>query len=152
MPTWLLRILPYVGFAIALGLAVWYIDHRGYERAETEAERDRLAEASMRAEVEKLLSEQVRDLEQSLNMQLAESDLRLSERVGKIDTVNRTIIQPTLEKEIRSEIRFSDPSSGITDGMRGAINQARALSGGSCPAGTDPVTCLPLSSSQPSTR
>lgn len=149
MPTWLLRILPYVGFALALGLAVWYIDHRGYERAQAEAERDKLEESLTRAEAEQLLAQQIRVWEEKLDEKLAESDARLAQRIGQIETVNRTIIQPTLEREIRSETRFSDPALGITDGMLRVLNQARALSGGSCPAGTDPATCSSLPASEP---
>lgn len=146
MPIGLLKILPYAGFVIALGLAVWYIDHRGYQRAQEEAERDRLEESLTRAEAEQLLDKQIKQWEEKLDERLAESDARLAKRIGQIDTVNQTIIQPTLEREIRNEPRFTDPASGLTDGMFRVLNQARALSGSPCASGADPATCSTLPS------
>ena len=146
---WVLKLLPYVGAVALVGGAVWYIDHRGYERAEEEAKARETERQLFQAQLEIKLQRMVNDSETRMAAKIIESDQRITEQLANIDQVNRTIVQPTLIKEIQNEARLSDPSAGITDGMRGAINSARGLSSRPCPAGSNAVACFSLSPAEP---
>lgn len=121
--TWL-KLLGFLGrnwlhIAIAAGLAfaVWKIDQNGYERAERHA-----------AEREARIVEEVRQMEKRIAEQISEIDSDLAAQTSTIDATERTIIVPTLTKEIARDPRFSDPAAGITDSVRNELNRARALS------------------------
>jgi hypothetical protein len=122
--------IPHVAIAAALGVGLWYLDHRGYQRAKADAETRLKANAIA---VAKLL----RKSEARMAANMAATDADTAARVDRIETVNRTIIQPTLTKEFTREIRFSDPAAGINDGLRAAINTAIGLIPGSGSGGTD---------------
>lgn len=149
LPVWAIKALPYVAAAAALGGAVWYIDHRGYERAEDQAE---LADAKRKvdlAAVAILLRDQTREQEVSMQDIVNTSDASLGDVLRSLETEQRTIIQPTLIKEIASDPRFTDPSAGITDGMLRGLNTARGASARPCPAGSNAAACFTLSSAEP---
>lgn len=155
MPAWLTwklfwKVFPYIAAAAALIGAVWYIDHKGYQRAKHEEE---LADAKRKAdmaEFERLLAIKVKGIEDSMQTAINTSDANVLSRMSSIDTVNKTIIQPTLTKEIHSETRFTDPSAGITDGMLRELNRARSFSEQRpCPAGSNAVACFALPDAQP---
>lgn len=121
MPAILLRFLPY-GLAVAAVLgAMWYLDHRGYQRAKADAEHERLVNKQA---VQAIVSAS----EKSMLDRLGEIDTDTAARVNTIQTINRTIIQPTLTKELTRETRFADPLAGMSDGVRAEINRARNLS------------------------
>ena len=148
-PVWLIKALPYIGAVVLVGGAVWYIDHRGYERADAEA-------AARATELELNRTQMKLDLQTMLNesegrmaSKIMESDGRLALKLNDIDQVNRTVIQPTLTREIRNEVRLSDPNAGITDGVREALNTARSVSERPCPAGSNAVACFSLSEAEP---
>lgn len=150
MPLWLWKALPYIGAVLLVGAAVWYIDHRGYKRAEAEA----VAAESQRkldlAAFVKAVALEVKDLEGSMQTAINESDSRVVGAMSRLDIENRTIIQPTLTKEIQREVRLSDPSLGITDVMRGELNRARSFSEQRpCPAGSNAIACFALPAAEP---
>ena len=135
MSTILLLFLPYIaGVGLILG-AIWYLDHKGYQRAQKDAEFERMVTAIM-------IDRFVGDLEKDLRETISGIDRNLAAKIDNIDLVQRTIIQPTIEKEIRNDPRFSDNSLGITDIMRDAINRARSES--ACPASLTGGDCVTL--------
>lgn len=151
LPVWALKALPYLGAVVLVGGAVAYIDHRGYQRAEHENE---LAQA--RAEKERLifammLTKKTREFEGAMQQTVLMWDQRLQTRLSNLDTAERTIIQPTLVKEIASAPHLSDPRYGITDGMLRAINQSRSYSwpGGACATTADGTTTCSLPAARP---
>lgn len=148
-PVWLVRLFPYLAGAAALALAVWYIDHRGYKRAEADALARQLEQDNLRAELALELAELVRQSEVRMQDLLTDSDRQLVQRIAELDSVNKTIIQPTLVKEIQNDPRLSDPASGITDSMRQSINHARSLSQYPCAAGADGDDCRAVSAFEP---
>lgn len=153
MPTWAitwgLRLLPYISAAAALGLAVWYLEHQGYERAKHETELRDAKDALARKELKDYIDQKTRDLSTALQDRLTQVDASVAKRLNDLNVEEKTIVQPTLIKEIASDPRFSDPNLGITDGMRNAINTARSASGRPCPSRSDRVACIEMSPGQP---
>jgi hypothetical protein len=121
MPPWLLRFLPHIGIAIALGIAIWRIDAAGYNRARKDAERRELTQAILIAKAERRLSQQISE-------GLATLDGNAAARLSEINVTERTIVQPTIVKEIQREARLSNPAAGLTPGLLNAVNQARNAS------------------------
>lgn len=150
--TWKLfwKVAPYIGAVLALLGAVWYIDHRGYERAEQEAaDREAERKADLAAFVVEL-GKSARSLEGTMQTAINASDAQLVNTLNGLELTNRTIIQPTLVKEIQSEARFSDPNAGITDGMLRELNRARGFSQRiPCPANSNAVACYSLPPVEP---
>lgn len=149
LPIWALKVLPYVGAVVLVGGAVYYIDHRGYKRAEAEATARENERLLLVKDIELKIQESIHQSELRMQGQLIALDAQLSEKIAAIETINRTIVQPTLVKEIASDPRFSDPSLGITDGMHGAINRARSLSQRPCAPGADARNCFSLPTPEP---
>lgn len=149
IPPWLIKVAPYAGAVALVAGAVWYIDHRGFQRAETEATARATELELHRANIKLDLQKMVKDSEDRMSLKITEADKRLAAQVGNIDRVNRTIVQPTLIREIQNEARLSDPAAGITDGVRETLNTARSLSERPCPAGSNAVACFSLSPAQP---
>ena len=118
---WWLRLLPYLGVVIAVASVAAWIDHRGFERAETRAKLDN-ANAAIRA----------RDLQRTvtaaITIAVGKIDINTADQIAQIKTVNRTIIQPEIQKEIIRDARLRDPDAGIGDVLFSAINRARRLS------------------------
>lgn len=149
MPIWALKALPYVGAVVLVGGAVWYIDHRGYERAEEYAKTEKLRDEKARLEQRSELVEQVGNVQAGLQDTVIQIDSRVGARLGRLDVEERTIVQPTIVKEIQREKRLSDPAAGITDGLRDAINTARSASRRPCPAGSNAAACFTLPEPEP---
>ncbi|AYJ85787.1 hypothetical protein D3Y57_07110 [Sphingomonas paeninsulae] len=122
LPAWVLKLLPYVLALSAVLGAMWYLDHAGYQRAKADQALDHAITAAIVMRV-------THDSEQRMSQQLAGIAGDLSSKVASIDEADRTIIQPTIIKEIRNDPRLSDPALGISDGLRDALNCARRLSG-----------------------
>lgn len=121
IPTWLLKLLPYAAVVLLVLAGVAWIDHRGYERATRDAEMRQQADAI-------LLGRQLAKLQGSLVESVGQVGRDVTIKLDGIETVNRTIIQPTIMKEIASDPRYSDPDAGISAGMLDALNAARRLS------------------------
>jgi hypothetical protein len=136
---WLGRHWPTLACAAAVIGAAWYLDHRGYQRAKADAERRQLADAV-------LAEQKTRRIEKALVEAVAKIDANTGKRISAIDITERTIVQPTLQKEIRSEVRFTDPAAGITVGMLGALNAARAAS---CATAADGAVTCALPAAEP---
>lgn len=149
MPVWLIKLLPYGAAALALGGAVWYLDHRGYERAEREAIQRETELKLQNATFAILLGQQTRDQEQAMQNIVNESDAHLGDVLQALNIENKTVVQPTLIKEIASDPRFTDPALGITDGMFRAINTARSASSRPCPPGSNATACFTLPEPEP---
>jgi hypothetical protein len=125
MPALALRFLP---MALALLGAIWWLDHQGYERARRETE---ARDLKLRTE----LQANLRQVEQALSGQLAAFDAATARTHAGIART-RTILQPTLMKELTRETRYADPDAGISDGLRAAIDRARgAVACASAPDG-----------------
>lgn len=150
--TWKLfwKVAPFVGGLLLILGGLWYVDHRGYKRAEDEAILREAERARQLAEFELLIAEQARNIETIVQNAITESDGRVVAELRSLDTVNQTVIQPTLTKEIQREVRFTDPAAGITDIMRQEINRARGFSEQRpCPTGSNAVTCFALPDPEP---
>jgi len=126
------RILSAIGGALALvGLVIGFIawiDHNASQRTKDQIETARvMAENQMRS-----------DLRQS-EQRLATTIGAIANQVHALDTSlderSRTIIRPTLVREINRETRLSDPAAGITDGVRQELN--RVLPPVACAARAD---------------
>ena len=118
--------MPIVLGLLVLG-AIWKIDQNGYNRAKDLAEK---------AELERQASE--RRINAKIEAKAAEIvagiDAQVSDRLGEIDVQERTIVMPTIQREIRSDPRFSNPDAGITVGMFDAINSALSASNTETPS------------------
>lgn len=124
-----------LGLVLALIAALYGVYQKGHRAGEDETK-------AATAELQSIVNREVRASERRMADLINQRDVKLAQKIDEIDVTNQTVVQPRLEREIRSEIRFSDPASGITDGMREALNSARRLSCTPAPDGA--VTC-PLS-------
>lgn len=116
-----------------IGGGMWYLDHRGYQRA--------TADANARETREKLAAiEQTRKVEKALGEFQTKIDGNLGTRLDALQVLRQTIIQP-MQKEIIREARYSSPDCALTDGVFRRINEARAA--GSV-AGPDGSVTVPL--------
>jgi len=122
MPAALLRFAPHIGLALALGFAVWWVDHQGYGRAM--ADRDR-RDAGMLLQIRA----ELRQSEQRLAITI---DGIASDYQRQRDALSRAgaTLQPIILKEAARDPRLSDPAAGLTPGLLDAINRARAT--GAC--------------------
>ncbi len=124
MPAALLRFLPHAGIAVAIVGAVWWLDHKGYQRAM--ADRDRRDAA--------MLDQLRSDLRQS-EQRLA---LSIDGIAGTFDAQREALsragaaLQPVILKEAAHDPRLADPALGLTPGLLDAVNRARAA--GACAA------------------
>lgn len=112
-------LLPHIGIALALGLAIWWIGREGEKRAEARMQQQVMAQAI-------LAERHTRRIEAALGRSIASIDTRLARRVDAIDALHVTRIQPEIRKEIVRETRFSDPDLGLSVGLFEAVNAARA--------------------------
>ncbi|MCW2361604.1 MULTISPECIES: hypothetical protein [Sphingobium] len=127
--SFLIRALPHVlGVSAILG-ALWWLDNRGYVRGQADAERERMITAVM-------LTRSARETEQAIGEQINAASARYEQGRSALQAT-RTIIQPTVTKEIIREPRLSDPAAGLTDGLYREVNRARGAVGAcaSTPAG-----------------
>lgn len=153
MPEWLtmklfLKVLPYIGVVLLLGTAVWYLDHRGYERATAEATARDNERKLQNATFAILLAQQTRDQEGTMQNIINTSDAKLGDVLNNL-TVEHNTTNQTIIKEIASDPRFTDPAAGISDGMLRAINTARGASARPCPAGSNATACFTLPDPEP---
>lgn len=141
MPAMLSRFLPHIIGALAVIGAIWFI----YDKGRNE---EALANEARATKAERGWNERIDRLETSMTASIAKIDGQVAERISSIDTVERTVIKPTLEREIVRETRFSDSSLGLSVGLLNAINAARAET--ACSTRADgAVECI-LSAAKPS--
>lgn len=133
MLTILRPLLPHIAALAAVVAVIMWLDHRGYRRARTE-----MAAASVRAEAR--IRTDLRQSEQRTAERLAEVERAAVDRIAGLDQIHRTVIQPTVIRELSHETRYSDPASGISDGLRAEVN--RALAAVACsPAADGGIVC-----------
>lgn len=141
MPLWIIKLLPYGAAVAALLFAVWYLDHKGYERAKQQdtAIQARLNLQEIKRDLK--LNGEVEGVQRTLTTGMNELGTHLGSRIDSIESVNKTIIQPTITKEIAGDPHLTSADCALPDGLWGSVNAARRLS-----AITDPSTLRPTGS------
>jgi len=119
---------------------VWFIYDKGADAAEAKAEA-RQAKADIAHA--KAVNEALDRLQTDLDAKLGKGFATVNSRLGQIDVTERTIIRPTLIKEIQNDAQLSDPNFALSDGVRRAINAARIES--ACPERATGGDCGTLS-------
>jgi hypothetical protein len=122
--------------AIALGVAVVWIDQRGYERAKDQEHARDLERAAITADV-------VRAIDGKLDQRLANVSAALAGQLQTIDTEGKTIVQPILTRELLRDPGLADPDRCLSPGLLNAVNAARGFPidgqlGGATAPGADP--------------
>lgn len=107
---------------------VWFIYVKGAQAAEAKAEARH--ERALR-EHAKAVGDALDKLQADLDRKLGDGFSTVSQRIEQIDATEKTIIRPTLVKEIQNDPRLSDPDFTLPNGVRNIINKARAES--ACP-------------------
>lgn len=113
--------LPYILAALALAAAVWYIDKQGYKRAKQETELQNAVTAI-------IVAKNMRKLEDGLSANMSDLDKGLSDKIGSLEVFSKTIIQPTIVKELANDPRYSNPDAGLSVSLLNALNSARTAS------------------------
>lgn len=128
MPAWILRLLPHaIVIAAVLGAILW-IDRNAADRT-----RKDLAAEAQRIEVR--LRADLRSTEAKLSTDIGAIGDKVAADSGKVEQLHRTVIQPTIIKEMSHEVRYTDPAAGIPDSVREQINAA--LTAVACTARVD---------------
>ncbi len=109
---------PHLAVIAALAAIIWWIDDKAADRTRREM-RAAAAEAAAGLHV------QMRQSEQRVAAAINGIDLTVAAQVRAIEAT-RTIIQPTITREIFLDPRLSDPDAGISGGLLDALNSARA--------------------------
>lgn len=127
-------------FLSAILGGVWFIYSQGAQAAEAKAEKRHLKEL---ADHKKVIDDALDKLQTELSEKLDIEFATVGTRLGQIDTAERTIIRPTLIREIQNDPRLSDPDFTLPDGVRAILNKARAES--ACPERATGGDCATLS-------
>ncbi|WP_374406532.1 hypothetical protein [Pelagerythrobacter sp.] len=117
------RIWPHLAVVALVIGAIWWIDHRGYQRAQGDAKFERTVTAL-------LIEKRAGQLEAELTDRLAERDRVLVDRLASLDGIERTVIQPVIREELANAPHLSDPAAGYGERLRDAINDAIRQSAG----------------------
>jgi len=131
-------------FAGTIVGGVWYIYSKGEKAAEAKAI---ARQAKSEANIAKAVGKSLDKLQAGLDANLNTGFNKLGTRIGDIDITERTIIRPTLIKEIQNDTQLSDPNFVLPDGVRNIINKARAES--ACPERATGGDCATLSRAAP---
>jgi len=118
IPLWLIRILPHIAVAFAVIGAVWWIDHKGYQRAKADMA---VAQAKARSD----LQTDIRASEGRIASKIGDIDTTLATKIDGIETTNTTIIRPTIEREIASDPRYVSASCAVSDSILRGLNAIR---------------------------
>lgn len=102
--------------AAVVGFLLW-LDHSAYQRAVEDRE---AADRKMLIAI----GEAIDGIEDDLADKLAARVVDQIETEQRIETVDRTVIQPIIERELRNAPGLSDPRNGYGVGLRDAINTA----------------------------
>lgn len=114
------KVWQFLAIAVAIGFAVWFLEHRGEERAKAAAERQRLERAEITNAV-------VRAVDDRLDHRLGNVSRELAGKLLTIDTEGKTIVQPMLTREILRDRGLSDPGRCLSPGLLDAVNAARGF-------------------------
>jgi hypothetical protein len=125
MPLWVIKYAPYGILAVLLVVGLWFVDHNGYKRAQTQDQLQTERDNNLRLQVKNWMQQQVSIFEREMQIKVNESDQKLAERIDAINVEERTIVQPTIQREIRNDPRLSDPNLGLSDSLWGALNVSR---------------------------
>jgi hypothetical protein len=140
MPGWLIRYMPHALIVLAVLAGVWWIHSSGYDAAMRDRDvRD--------AQMAKHIDEKVQGAVENMTAQISNIEMQTVTKLERTHEVQRTIVQPQIQKEIVRETRFTDPAAGLSDGLCEAINRARSESH-SAP-GSTAVACVTLSPASP---
>lgn len=112
--------LPYIAIASLLIACVAWIDHRGYKRAEADAERRWQEQIAIAAA-------ETRRIEGKINGAVGQIDTNTGKRIDKIRIVRQTVIN-NLTKELSHDPRYYDREFALSDSVRENINRARSAS------------------------
>lgn len=142
MPAILLRFLPHIAIVLAVLGGVAWIDHKGYQRAKKDAEFERMVQAHQIQIAVNRINTKTADT-------IALADLNATSTVREVQTFNRTVVQPTLIREIQNAPQLADPDRGITDGLLKLINSALDLGPDTATASGSVSIALPESGPAP---
>ncbi|AMK18684.1 hypothetical protein [Sphingobium sp. MI1205] len=117
------RIWPHLLVVAAVLGGLWYVDHRGYQRARKDFQMDQL---KIRAMFDGLL----RDSEGRMAGVIRFQDRDLADKIAAVKVYHRTIIQPAIEKEIAHDPALARPDARMSDGLWRQLNAA--LAGSAC--------------------
>lgn len=115
------RIWPHLLAVAAVIGAVWYIDQRGYDRAQKEGQ-------LQRAEAAATFNVLLRRSEGRLATIVTTNDRVLAEGIATVRTYHRTVLQPVIEKEIADDPFLARPYARMSDGLWRSLNAALASS------------------------
>lgn len=100
------------------GGGCWYLDHRGYERAQEQNRARENERALISAAV-------VRSIDAELDGKLAKISSAANGRIQTITTEGKTVVQPIITRELLRDPRLADPNRCLSPGLLSAINAAR---------------------------
>jgi len=118
-----------IGIAV-LG-ALWFVDHRGYQRSENEHKAAEAARLQQSIAI-------VGAIGRNLNHRFALLDAQLGAELGEIDRQERNLAQPRIRQELARDPGLATRQC-LTPGLLDAINLSRGLGVGEPPkpAGAD---------------
>lgn len=108
----------FIVIVIALGLAVWFIDQRGFNRAK---EQDHLRQL----ERQEITREVVAAIVGALDKKLEQIAGETNGKIQTIDTEGTTLVQPIITREILRDRSLSDANRCLSPGLLEAVNAAR---------------------------
>jgi len=128
MSALLARLWPHLLAGAAVIGVLWYIDQRGYDRAQKDLQ-------LQRAQADATFNILLRRSEGRLAGIVTSNDRTLADKIAAVRTYHRTIIQPALEREIAHDPLLARSDARLSDGVLRELNAARA--GGACSRRTD---------------
>lgn len=132
---------------ILLLAGVWYLDHRGYERAKDE-------DAARQLEQVQLTGAVVRQIDGDLGGKLEAIASSTSDKIQTIDTEGKTVVQPIITRELIRDPALSAANSCLTPSLLEAVNAARGygaeeLTDAGAPVGSGKSAPVPTSAARP---
>jgi len=115
------RIWPHLLAVAAVIGAIWYIDQRGYDRAQKDGQ-------LQRAEAAATFNVLLRRSEGRLATIVTTNDRALADGLAAVRTYHRTVLQPVIEKEIADDPFLARPDARMSDGLWRSLNAALASS------------------------
>lgn len=112
-----------LGILIAVLAAAWFLDHRGYQRAQAESHARELERAAITAAA-------VAAIDQQLDGKLRAIADRLDVRLDTLDREGTTVVQPIITRELERDPRLAAPGSCLTPELLKAVNAARGYPAG----------------------
>jgi hypothetical protein len=103
---------------VAIVAGLWFVDHRGFERAKAE-------DKARQLERQEITRAVVSAIDGELDRKLATIADQTHAKIQTIDTEGKTVVQPIIEREILRDRGLSDPNRCLSPGLLAAINAAR---------------------------